>query len=157
MKNTQTKQGKWMWYPSDYEIWLGEKLLLRRDHRGVMVTPHWRMDGHYKSIKFSRTIELELEENITVEATGECAVRIDAYDWLTSENGSYILPKGRHTLLLDVYGIEKIPAVKITGKTVFSDENWMVHNGDLKLLKVACDEKKPDGLGRRCVPELFDE
>jgi len=41
--NAQT----WIWYPGDYEIWLGNEMNNRRTERGAFFPPFWKMDSHY--------------------------------------------------------------------------------------------------------------
>ena len=36
----------WIWYPGDYEIWLGNDLQNRRTERGTFFPPFWKMDTH---------------------------------------------------------------------------------------------------------------
>ena len=58
MKNKST----WIWYPGDYEIWLGNRMNSRRTERGAFFPPFWKMDSHYVTVEFSKTLDLEQEE-----------------------------------------------------------------------------------------------
>ena len=135
----------WMWYPFDYEIWLGEQLLTRRDERGAIIPPFWRMDGHYRSVRFSRTVELPKEESITVEGQGAYSLQIDGRQHL-AQSGAYLLPAGKHALLFEVYSPLLPPALKIEGETVRSGNEWEVQNGDLNFLHPDCGDTPPNGL-----------
>ena len=37
----------WIWYPGDYEIWLGKLMNNRRTERGDFFPPFWKKDSHY--------------------------------------------------------------------------------------------------------------
>lgn len=37
----------WIWYPGDYEIWLGNRMNNRRTERGAFFPPFWKTDSHY--------------------------------------------------------------------------------------------------------------
>ena len=84
-------QSPWMWYPFDFEIWLGERLLTRRDERGAIIPPYWRLDSHFHNIRFSRTVDLTQEETITVEGQGTYSMKIGAQHH--AQSGSYQLPR----------------------------------------------------------------
>ena len=36
----------WIWYPGDYEIWLGNQMNNRRTERGAFFPPFWKTDSH---------------------------------------------------------------------------------------------------------------
>lgn len=144
MDNQLTGQAKWIWYPFDYEAWLGERVMIRRDYRGVTIPPFWRMDGHYQSVKFLREVNLEQDTYLEVEATGSFAFQADT-EYLFEKDGRYTVPRGRHVLHLDVYAVDLIPAARVSGAGIVSDESWLVHNGDVNVVPVACGEYRPDG------------
>ena len=37
-----TSKATWIWYPGDYEIWLGNKMNNRRTERGAFFPPFWK-------------------------------------------------------------------------------------------------------------------
>lgn len=49
----------WIWYPRDFEKWLQEQVLMRRDFRRVLQPPFWRPDSGYHKIRFSSPIPLQ--------------------------------------------------------------------------------------------------
>jgi len=146
---------QWIWYPGDYEIWLGEKMNTRRYYRGVIIPPFWRMDSNYKGIKFNKVVELSEDEDIIIESVGELAFRIDnRYQF--PKNGHYTVPKGKHYLFIDVYDPSNVPAIKITGNQINTDSSWNTHCGDTNNLPVECGETAPNGI-RFELQELFPE
>ena len=46
------EKAKWIWYPGDYEIALFNRRMAERYERDVLITPFWRMDSHFVSVKF---------------------------------------------------------------------------------------------------------
>ena len=44
----------WIWYPGDYEIWLGNQMNNRRTERGAFFPPFWKTDSHYVVVEFSK-------------------------------------------------------------------------------------------------------
>ena len=43
----------WIWYPGDYEIWLGNQMNNRRTERGAFFPPFWKTDSHYVVVELS--------------------------------------------------------------------------------------------------------
>ncbi len=137
-------EGPWMWYPFDYEIWLGEQLLTRRDERGAIIPPFWRLDSPFHSIRFSRNVELAADETVMVEGQGIFSFQIDSQVHLPPQD-SYQIPAGKHALLIEVYSPSLLPAIKISGETIQSGREWQVQNGDLNFLTPDCGAEKPNG------------
>ena len=67
----------WIWYPGDYEIWLGNRMNNRRTERGAFFPPFWKTDSHYVVIEFSKQVDLERAENIFITAEGKYNVKLD--------------------------------------------------------------------------------
>ncbi|MBD0288004.1 MAG: hypothetical protein ICV79_21650, partial [Flavisolibacter sp.] len=43
----QAQKATWIWYPGDFEVWLGNKMQNRRTERGSFFPPFWKLDSHY--------------------------------------------------------------------------------------------------------------
>ena len=54
----------WIWYPGDYEIWLGNRMNNRRTERGAFFPPFWKTDSHYVVVEFSKKLDLAEPEEI---------------------------------------------------------------------------------------------
>ena len=54
----------WIWYPGDYEIWLGNKMNNRRTERGAFFPPFWKTDSHFVVVEFSKQLNLPQPEEI---------------------------------------------------------------------------------------------
>ena len=46
----------WIWYPGDYEIWLGNQMNNRRTERGAFFPPFWKDVGPYLREQSSRIL-----------------------------------------------------------------------------------------------------
>ena len=42
---SESRQSTWIWYPGDFEIWLGNRFNNRRTERGAMFPPFWKQDS----------------------------------------------------------------------------------------------------------------
>ena len=58
----------WIWYPGDYEIWLGNRMNNRRTERGAFFPPFWKTDSHYVVVEFSKKLDLAEPEEIFIAA-----------------------------------------------------------------------------------------
>jgi hypothetical protein len=44
----------WIWYPGDFEVCLRREMELRREEKGTVVPPYWRMDAPFPVVTFVR-------------------------------------------------------------------------------------------------------
>ena len=49
-----TSKSTWIWYPGDFEIWLGNRFNNRRTERGAMFPPFWKQDSHWVTVEISK-------------------------------------------------------------------------------------------------------
>ncbi len=124
MKN-KTSCPTWIWYPGDYEIWLGNKMNNRRTERGAFFPPFWKMDSHYVTVEFSKKLHLQKEEEICIAAEGQYNVKLDGKLQFGMPE-TFKLPAGEHSLNIKVWSQATPPALYIKGETVYTDATWKV-------------------------------
>jgi len=117
------KKATWIWYPGDFEINLGNRMQNRRTERGVFFPPFWKMDSHYVLVEFSKKINLEKSEEISVIAEGKCNIKLDGKMFCEK---TITVPAGNHELKIKVYNQENPPAIFVSGETIVSDYTWLV-------------------------------
>jgi len=132
--NAQDRPATWLWYPGDLEIWLHREVDFRREERGRVVPPIWRMDAPYANVKFRREYDLEKEEHILIHVEGRYNVTIDNRV-VHGENGALTLPAGRHVLMVSVVHPGGVPAIYVEGETIRSDDSWRVTCGNKQWRK----------------------
>ncbi len=142
----------WIWYPGDFEVWLGNIFNNRRTERGAVFPPFWKQDSHYITVEFSKAFTLDQEEKITIVAEGLFNLQIDGklqalkYMSLSEARQSYndcddtlsdrlkvvkvTIPAGEHKLNIKVWNQQTPPAIYINGKTIKTDSSWLVTNED---------------------------
>ena len=113
----------WIWYPSDFEVWLGNKFNNRRTERGSFFPPFWKQDGHWPTVVFTKTFVSDVEECIRMMAEGQFNVSIDGH--LMPACPSLLFPAGRHTLTIKVWNQASPPALYIEGKHIVTDATWL--------------------------------
>lgn len=128
MSKSRTMQERnkatWIWYPGDFEIWLGNIFNNRRTERGAMFPPFWKQDSHYVTVEFSRKVELEQEEMITIACEGQFNLMLDG-KLQFGQPRTFTIPQGKHKLNLKVWNQSTPPALFIEGKTIHTDATWL--------------------------------
>ena len=120
-----TSKATWIWYPGDYEIWLGNKMNNRRTDRGAYFPPFWKHDCHYVTVEFSKTVDIPADETLTLAAEGDYNLKIDG-QMLFGMPKTFTLTAGHHRINIKVHNQSTPPALYISGKTVFTDSTWNV-------------------------------
>lgn len=118
---------QWIWYPGDYEIYLGGKTAFRRYRRNVIFPPSWRIDRPYQCTHFYKDVELKHEATVFIKSTGEAQVSVTGrvYPLQPCAEHTYSLPAGSYTLFVSVYSSDGLPALFVDGD-VISDSSWSV-------------------------------
>lgn len=120
-----TNKSKWIWYPGDFEIWMGNIFHNRRTERGAIFPPFWKQDSHYPMVEFSTKTNLKKSEQISIYVEGEYNVAIDG----VKEFGMpefVTIPEGEHSLNIKVVNQSTPPAIYVSGETIFSNSDWLV-------------------------------
>lgn len=120
----ERNKATWIWYPGDFEIWLGNIFNNRRTERGAMFPPFWKQDSHYVTVEFSRKVELEQEEMITIACEGLFNLMLDG-KLQFGQPRTFTIPQGKHKLNLKVWNQSTPPALFIEGKTIHTDATWL--------------------------------
>ena len=115
----------WIWYPGDFEIWLGNIFNNRRTERGAMFPPFWKQDSHWPTVEFSKTVTLAEAETVTIACEGQFNLAIDGKLQFGMPQ-TFVVPQGTHKLNLKVWNQATPPAIYIKGKTIKSDATWLV-------------------------------
>lgn len=115
----------WIWYPGDYEIWLGNQMNNRRTERGAFFPHFWKMDSHYVLVEFSRQIDLAVAEEIEIAVEGTFNIKLDGKLQFGMPR-KFTLPAGKHSLNIKVWNQATPPAIFVDGKTVKTDSSWKV-------------------------------
>jgi len=110
----------WIWYPGDFEVWLGNRFNNRRTERGSMFPPFWKQDAHWPTVEFTTTAELADDEDISIAAEGDYNLAVDGK--LQTDNR---IPQGRHRLSIKVWNQASPPALFVSGRSIGTDDSWL--------------------------------
>ena len=136
-------QATWIWYPGDFEIWLGNRFNNRRTERGAMMPPFWKQDSHWPTVVFTKTVVLQEPTRVEIVAEGRHVVSIDGQTQFGMPS-HVLLPAGEHQLNIKVHNPATPPALYVAGGEVCSDNTWQVTYED----KIWIDEDgTPHGSG----------
>lgn len=115
----------WIWYPGDYEIWLGNDMNNRRTERGTFFPPFWKIDSHYVLVDFHKKFDLDKPETVEIRVEGKYLVKIDG-KYITGAPTSFTIPAGKHVVNVKVHNQAAPPAIYISGENVYTDNTWLV-------------------------------
>ena len=115
----------WIWYPGDFEIWLGNEMNNRRTERGAFFPPFWKTDSHFSVVEFSKKLRLAAAEEIEIAVEGRYNVKLNG-KLQFGEPSKLLLSAGEHCLNIKVYNQAAPPALWVKGKTFASDSSWQV-------------------------------
>ncbi|MCD9020438.1 alpha-L-rhamnosidase C-terminal domain-containing protein [Cohnella silvisoli] len=128
-------QATWICYPNDYEHWLHAKASVKRQFRGYICPPFWRLDGAYSNVMFRKSFEIAEEETVTLSVQGEFVLHLDGsmiplpYD--KTRVTSVKVPAGQHELLVKVFNDQNVPSIYAESPSFVTDASWEAtcHNG----------------------------
>ena len=115
----------WIWYPGDFEIWLGNNMQNRRTERGSFFPPFWKLDNHYVLIDFHKDFTLEAPEQVNLAVEGNYIAKIDGKA-IEGAPSKLTMPAGKHRLSIKVFNQASVPSIFVQGNTVISDSSWLV-------------------------------
>jgi hypothetical protein len=109
---------KWIWYPGDYETALFNKCMAERYQRDVLITPFWRMDTHYVTVKFYADFVLTKPNHIKILADGTFNIYLEEIGYVRDFNGVLELPAGEYHMQILVNNIAKLPCIYVDGEEI---------------------------------------
>ena len=111
----------WIWYPGDFEVWLGNVFNNRRTQRGAMLPPFWKQDSHWPTVEFVRDVTLTEPETIDIVAEGQISVNLNGKPMA---GNTLDLPAGTHHISIKVWNQATPPALFIDGRNIKTDSTW---------------------------------
>ena len=131
--------GKWIWYPSDFEIELANRFMERRYERDVFIPPFWTQYSCWHNVKFIKEVCLDKQETVFIKTEGKFNVEIDgAYVYNTTDK--FTVDKGNHRIVVTVYNRLGLPALKLDGDSIYSDSSWSVTCNDHEFHNACYDD-----------------
>lgn len=111
----------WIWYPGDFEVWLGNIFNNRRTERGAFFPPFWKQDSHWPTVEFTTTVDLKEPEELTIRAEGKFNLAVDG-----KLQAVHTIPTGHHRLSIKVWNQATPPTLFVCGRTIRTDATWQV-------------------------------
>lgn len=124
MTSNPMPHATWIWYPGDFEVWLGNQFNNRRTERGAMFPPFWKQNSHWPTVEFSTTVELTESETIHIKAEGLFNFMLDGKLQFGMPD-EFLIPAGAHRLNFKVWNQSTPPALFIKGMTIHSNSSWL--------------------------------
>ena len=124
--------GKWVWYPGDYEIYHSLLVHSRRYERGVHIPCQWSLATPYPNVAFSKEIELDCETEFVCYSTAPGVVSVMTGQFPHGSRKDYAtgtavkVGPGKHKINIQIQKIGGLPAAFIDSEYIYTDETWDV-------------------------------
>lgn len=122
---SEAQKATWIWYPGDYEIWLSNQMQNRRTDRGSFFPVFWKVDAHYVLMDFHKDFETTQAEQVSIFTEGTYNVKLDG-QLIDGQPKTILVSAGKHRINIKVFSQATVPAVFVQGKTIVSDDSWLV-------------------------------
>lgn len=119
------QEDTWIWYPGDYEIWLSNQMQNRRTDRGTFFPVFWKIDSHYPLVDFHKDFILTQPEEVFIYAEGNYNVKLDGKPFEGTPS-KITVPAGKHRINIKVFNQASVPAIYVSGRTIYSNATWLV-------------------------------
>lgn len=125
----KSKEATWIWYPGDFEVWLSNKMQVRRTEREAVFPPLWQYYSPYALVTFQTEVDIPESDEVKIYSEGTFQLLLDGVQ-VYGQPKSIKIPAGKHKISFKVYNQEVLPAIYIDGKHIKSDPSWIVTNED---------------------------
>lgn len=125
----KSKEATWIWYPGDFEVWLSNKMQVRRTEREAVFPPLWQYYSPYALVTFQTEVDIPKPDEVKIFSEGPFQLLLDGVQ-IYGQPKSITVPAGKHKISFKVYNQEVLPAIYISGQYVKSDASWKVTNED---------------------------
>jgi hypothetical protein len=98
----------------------------QRTERGTFFPPFWKMESHYVLVEFSKKLDLKVSEEVEIFVKGKYNIKLDGKFLSPQSPEKITIPAGKHSLNIKVHNQANVPSIFVKGKTIFSDETWLV-------------------------------
>jgi alpha-L-rhamnosidase len=119
----------WIWYPGDFEIWLSNKMQVRRTEREAVFPPLWKYYSPDPLVTFQTEVDIPEQDEVKIYSEGTFQLLVDGIQ-IYGLPKSITIPAGKHKISFKVYNQEVLPAIYVEGKYVKSNASWIVTNED---------------------------
>ena len=111
----KSKEATWIWYPGDFEVWLSNKMQVRRTEREAVFPPLWQYYSPYALVTFQTEVDIPEPDEAKIFSEGPFQLLLDGVQ-IYGQPKSIKIPAGKHKISFKVYNQEVLPAIYINGK-----------------------------------------
>ena len=66
----ENKPATWIWYPGDFEVWLSNKMQVRRTEREAVFPPLWQYYSPYALVTFQTEVDIPQPDEVKIYSEG---------------------------------------------------------------------------------------
>lgn len=130
-------KAKWIWFPGDFELYHHLLLSCRRQEHGCDYPCMWHLSAPEKSVCFTKKVNLPCDTVMRAVTHSRGMVRAAGKLWPVNED--IPLPQGEHTVVVELYDIEKFPALYVENPFLATDESWQADARDTVFYPACCE------------------
>ena len=67
----------WIWYPGDFEVWLSNKMQVRRTEREAVFPPLWQYYSPYSLVTFQTEVDIPEPDEVKIYSEGTFQLLLD--------------------------------------------------------------------------------
>ena len=97
-----TSVSTWIWYPGDFEIWLSNKMQVRRTEREAVFPPLWQYYSPYSLVTFQTEVDIPEPDEVKIYSEGTFQLLLDGVQ-VYGQPKSIKIPAGKHKISFKVY------------------------------------------------------
>lgn len=146
------KEGAYLVYPGDRDIWMGLGVQARRIERGQPWATFWPAYGHFPVVVFSKDLVLERPAIVRIEAEGACRATTLYLTLDRAPDGTITIPAGTNRLSVTVFNSRTPPCLKVSGDEIWSDASWKVSLQDKRTVRAEVLDTPASRFPMRRVP-----
>lgn len=124
--------GKWIWFPGDYEIYHSLLVHSRRYERGVHIPCQWSLATPYPNVAFSKEVEIACDTEFVCYSTAPGVVSVMTGQFPRGTKRDYAtgsvvkVGPGKHKITVQIQKIGGLPSAFIDSEFIYTDETWSV-------------------------------
>jgi hypothetical protein len=73
----KSKEATWIWYPGDFEVWLSNKMQVRRTEREAVFPPLWQYYSPYALVTFQKEVDTSEPDEVKIYSEGTFQLLLD--------------------------------------------------------------------------------
>ena len=135
------RNGQWIWYYGDYEIYHYWLVHSRREDYGVPYPPFWTLSAPCSRVTFQYTYTAPKQSEVCVFSTAKGYVEMgfQTGDHHYNIGETFTVPAGEHHITVCVMKDGGLPSIFVDSEYLKTNDEWMASDGTKRFFLVGTD------------------